>query len=150
MKRVDGDNKREVVALMSIGACGADFPRLGEIKSPNPRRPALLLGDDDLSIKHRGDLLSRSSSLPPHTHPFLTIFSNLSLLWASLTIDLLTVTNFIFPLIPSRFPAHSTMSDTIQELADIPRDFLRDGMLFVRRCTKRRFIFDRASATSLI
>ncbi|GIC86626.1 translocon subunit SSS1 [Aspergillus udagawae] len=35
------------------------------------------------------------------------------------------------------------MSDTIQELADIPRDFLRDGMLFVRRCTKpdkREFI----------
>jgi protein transport protein SEC61 subunit gamma-like protein len=35
------------------------------------------------------------------------------------------------------------MSDTIQELADIPRDFFRDGMLFVRRCTKpdkREFI----------
>ncbi|EAW09283.1 translocon subunit SSS1 [Aspergillus clavatus NRRL 1] len=35
------------------------------------------------------------------------------------------------------------MSDTIQELADIPRDFLRDGMLFVRKCTKpdkREFI----------
>ncbi|RWQ98974.1 translocase SEC61 complex gamma subunit, partial [Paecilomyces variotii] len=35
------------------------------------------------------------------------------------------------------------MSDTFQELADIPRDFVRDGMQFVHRCTKpdkREFI----------
>jgi hypothetical protein len=79
VKRVDGDNKREAVALMSIGACGADFPRPGGIKSPNPRRPALLLGDD-LSIKHRGDLLSRSSSPSFHIHLFSTTFSNFSVL----------------------------------------------------------------------
>ncbi|PIG83742.1 protein translocation complex subunit SSS1 [Aspergillus arachidicola] len=29
------------------------------------------------------------------------------------------------------------MSETLQELADIPKDFLREGTLFVRRCTKR-------------
>ena len=29
------------------------------------------------------------------------------------------------------------MSDQIKELADIPRDFLRDGTLFLNRCTKR-------------
>ncbi|KAF3482297.1 translocase SEC61 complex gamma subunit [Arthroderma uncinatum] len=28
------------------------------------------------------------------------------------------------------------MSDAFQELADIPKDFVRDGMLFVNRCTK--------------
>ena len=29
------------------------------------------------------------------------------------------------------------MSDTFQEIADIPKDFVRDGSLFVKRCTKR-------------
>ena len=29
------------------------------------------------------------------------------------------------------------MSETFQELADIPKDFVREGTLFVRRCTKR-------------
>lgn len=29
------------------------------------------------------------------------------------------------------------MSDAFQELADIPKDFVKDGMLFVNRCTKR-------------
>ncbi|EEQ91125.1 hypothetical protein RJZ56_005664 [Blastomyces dermatitidis] len=28
------------------------------------------------------------------------------------------------------------MSDTFQELADIPKDFVKDGMLFMNRCTK--------------
>ncbi|KAJ5819882.1 hypothetical protein N7474_005473 [Penicillium riverlandense] len=28
------------------------------------------------------------------------------------------------------------MSETLQELADIPKDFLRDGSQFIRRCTK--------------
>ncbi|EFE33873.1 uncharacterized protein ARB_07337 [Trichophyton benhamiae CBS 112371] len=28
------------------------------------------------------------------------------------------------------------MSDAFQELADIPKDFVKDGMLFVNRCTK--------------
>lgn len=32
------------------------------------------------------------------------------------------------------------MSDTFQELADIPKDFVREGTLFVRRCTKRMSI----------
>ncbi|KAI5284204.1 Sec61p translocation complex subunit [Ascosphaera aggregata] len=29
------------------------------------------------------------------------------------------------------------MSDELQQLADIPKDFVKDGMLFVNRCTKR-------------
>jgi len=29
------------------------------------------------------------------------------------------------------------MSETFQELADIPKDFVRDGMQFIHRCTKR-------------
>ncbi|ODM18494.1 putative protein transport protein Sec61 subunit gamma [Aspergillus cristatus] len=35
------------------------------------------------------------------------------------------------------------MSDNFQELADIPKDFVRDGSLFIKRCTKpdqREFI----------
>ncbi|KAJ5153245.1 transport protein Sec61 subunit gamma [Penicillium canariense] len=35
------------------------------------------------------------------------------------------------------------MSETLQELADIPKDFVREGSLFIRRCTKpdkREFI----------
>ncbi|CAI7666928.1 unnamed protein product [Penicillium bialowiezense] len=35
------------------------------------------------------------------------------------------------------------MSETLQELADIPKDFVREGTQFVRRCTKpdkREFI----------
>ncbi|KAI9851047.1 MAG: Sec61p translocation complex subunit [Thelocarpon superellum] len=35
------------------------------------------------------------------------------------------------------------MSDQLRELAEIPRDFLRDGTLFLNRCTKpdkREFI----------
>ncbi|KAL1968043.1 hypothetical protein VTN77DRAFT_2172 [Rasamsonia byssochlamydoides] len=35
------------------------------------------------------------------------------------------------------------MSETLQELADIPKDFVRDGMQFINRCTKpdkREFI----------
>ncbi|OJD26874.1 protein translocase SEC61 complex gamma subunit, archaeal and eukaryotic [Blastomyces percursus] len=31
------------------------------------------------------------------------------------------------------------MSDTFQELADIPKDFVKDGMLFMNRCTKRMY-----------
>jgi protein transport protein SEC61 subunit gamma and related proteins len=30
------------------------------------------------------------------------------------------------------------MSDQIQELIDIPRDFIKDGIMFVNRCTKRK------------
>lgn len=44
------------------------------------------------------------------------------------------------PLLLLQFPStlfHHTMSDTFQELADIPKDFVREGTLFVRRCTKR-------------
>lgn len=33
------------------------------------------------------------------------------------------------------------MSDTFQELADIPKEFVREGTLFVRRCTKRLSIW---------
>jgi protein transport protein SEC61 subunit gamma and related proteins len=29
------------------------------------------------------------------------------------------------------------MSDQIQELIDIPRDFIKDGTMFIGRCTKR-------------
>lgn len=29
------------------------------------------------------------------------------------------------------------MSDQIQELMDIPRDFIQDGTQFINRCTKR-------------
>lgn len=35
------------------------------------------------------------------------------------------------------------MSDTLQELADVPKDFVREGTLFIKRCTKpdkREFI----------
>lgn len=32
------------------------------------------------------------------------------------------------------------MSETFQELADIPKDFVREGTLFIRRCTKRSSI----------
>lgn len=35
------------------------------------------------------------------------------------------------------------MSETFQELADIPKDFIREGSQFVRRCTKR--MLDRQS-----
>ncbi len=30
------------------------------------------------------------------------------------------------------------MSDQIQELIDIPRDFIKDGTMFINRCTKRK------------
>ncbi|KAI9827102.1 MAG: Sec61p translocation complex subunit [Phylliscum demangeonii] len=30
------------------------------------------------------------------------------------------------------------MSEQLKEIADIPRDFLRDGTLFLNRCTKRK------------
>jgi protein transport protein SEC61 subunit gamma-like protein len=29
------------------------------------------------------------------------------------------------------------MSEQLKEIADIPRDFLKDGTLFLNRCTKR-------------
>jgi preprotein translocase subunit Sss1 len=32
------------------------------------------------------------------------------------------------------------MSETLQELADVPKDFLRDGTQFLNRCTKRMWI----------
>ncbi|KZZ87696.1 translocase SEC61 complex gamma subunit [Ascosphaera apis ARSEF 7405] len=28
------------------------------------------------------------------------------------------------------------MSDELQQLADIPKDFVKDGMLFINKCTK--------------
>jgi hypothetical protein len=31
------------------------------------------------------------------------------------------------------------MSDQIRELADIPKDFIRDGTQFINRCQKRMF-----------
>lgn len=31
------------------------------------------------------------------------------------------------------------MSDAVQEFADIPKEFVRDGSLFIKRCTKRTF-----------
>jgi hypothetical protein len=34
----------------------------------------------------------------------------------------------------------ANMSETFQELADIPKDFVREGSQFVRRCTKRMFM----------
>lgn len=34
-------------------------------------------------------------------------------------------------------PTTVIMSDTFQELADVPKEFVRDGMQFVNRCTKR-------------
>ncbi|OQE38312.1 hypothetical protein PENCOP_c008G03341 [Penicillium coprophilum] len=46
-----------------------------------------------------------------------------------------------FPVILFFSPA--IMSETFQELADIPKDFIREGSQFVRRCTKpdkREFI----------
>lgn len=33
------------------------------------------------------------------------------------------------------------MSDQLQELIDIPRDFIKDGTMFINRCTKRRNTF---------
>ena len=36
------------------------------------------------------------------------------------------------------------MADQLKEIAEIPRDFLKDGTLFLNRCTKRRSI--RSSA----
>lgn len=30
------------------------------------------------------------------------------------------------------------MADSVQELIDIPRDFVKDGTLFINRCTKRK------------
>ena len=45
---------------------------------------------------------------------------------------------FSFSLLSfSSYQFSVTMSETLQELADIPKDFLREGTLFVRRCTKR-------------
>jgi hypothetical protein len=40
------------------------------------------------------------------------------------------------------------MSETFQELADIPKDFIRDGSQFVRRCTKRMLIDSHDHANS--
>ncbi len=31
------------------------------------------------------------------------------------------------------------MSETLQEIADVPKDFLRDGTQFLNRCTKRMY-----------
>ncbi|KAJ5624516.1 hypothetical protein N7510_000825 [Penicillium lagena] len=36
----------------------------------------------------------------------------------------------------TRLSTRAKMSETLQELADIPKDFLRDGSQFIRRCTK--------------
>ena len=36
------------------------------------------------------------------------------------------------------------MSDQIQELIDIPRDFIKDGTMFINRCTKRKSSLGRA------
>lgn len=54
----------------------------------------------------------------------------------------LKLTFFLQPPSSSHLTPH-TMSDTIQELADIPKDFVREGSLFIKRCTKpdkREFI----------
>ncbi|KAK7551573.1 hypothetical protein IWX46DRAFT_578845 [Phyllosticta citricarpa] len=32
------------------------------------------------------------------------------------------------------------MSDQLKELADVPKDFIKDGTLFINRCTKRTYI----------
>jgi hypothetical protein len=40
----------------------------------------------------------------------------------------------------THLPTAAKMSETLQELADIPKDFLRDGSQFIRRCTKRESI----------
>jgi hypothetical protein len=39
--------------------------------------------------------------------------------------------------IPVRQILSTNMSDQIQELIDIPRDFIKDGTMFINRCTKR-------------
>ena len=53
-----------------------------------------------------------------------------------LPLSLFTVDSL--PFLPTR-PIF-IMSDTFQELADIPKDFVRDGSQFIRRCTKRMLI----------
>jgi protein transport protein SEC61 subunit gamma-like protein len=40
------------------------------------------------------------------------------------------------------------MSDQIQELIDIPRDFIKDGTMFLNRCTKRKGPLSRAFGIS--
>ena len=34
------------------------------------------------------------------------------------------------------------MSDSVQQLADIPRQFIKEGTSFINRCTKRMFYTD--------
>lgn len=46
----------------------------------------------------------------------------------------------VFRLISPSHNTTVTMSETFQELADIPKDFVREGSLFIRRCTKRTSI----------
>lgn len=51
--------------------------------------------------------------------------------------------DFFFILIITSVPVEKSlvnMSDQLKEIADIPRDFLRDGTLFLNRCTKRTFV----------
>lgn len=59
----------------------------------------------------------------------------------------------IAPPIPLSFTLFTiVMSETFQELADIPKDFVREGSLFIRRCTKRTSIspwIHRSSLTLL-
>lgn len=43
----------------------------------------------------------------------------------------------INPLLPSSRCPYLKMSDQFKEIADIPKDFLRDGTQFLNRCTKR-------------
>lgn len=45
------------------------------------------------------------------------------------------------------------MSDQVQEILDLPRDFVKEGSLFINRCTKpdgKEFVRPPTSVTSLI
>lgn len=42
-----------------------------------------------------------------------------------------------YSLTKKEIKSTTTMSETFQELADLPKEFVKDGMLFMNRCTKR-------------
>lgn len=57
-------------------------------------------------------------------------------------------TRTAFPTLRSRSHTNqSTMSDSVQEILDVPREFVKDGVQFLNRCQKRKCFFSQTGDT---
>jgi len=95
--------------------------------------------------------LGASAALAPHVSGFIArtvpLYQNISISSNCPSLPSQTNTKSTPPTVRLQV---ANMSDQIQELIDIPRDFIKDGTMFINRCTKRKSPLGQASGLSVL